>query len=400
MRFFNIAGPCNPIKHYMLPATERLIAEDVMHLIEQEAYFILHAPRQTGKTTAMHELAKQLTASGKYIAILVTMEVGAAFPNDTDAAEQAILSEWRAEISFTLPKELHPPVWLPDVPAGQRIGEMLGQWALTATRPVVIFMDEIDALQDEVLISVLRQLRTGFFRRPEGFPSSLAIIGLRDVRDYKVASGGSERLSSPSPFNIATRSITLRNFSSSEVTSLLQQHLSETGQHFTASAMAMVFEFTNGQPWLVNALAKVATEELVRDRTQPIEVNHIEIIDISRTLVAGSERYVSYLFCSGQNWITASGMLKNPSDRKEAVRPLIEAAGGKLVEYYVTLGETDFLLITETDDSEGMMAALIVAGASGGVSNMKTVQAFSAQTFVTAQKRAGSITSFKGPNQG
>ncbi len=276
MRFFNTAGPCKPSKNYMLPATERLIAEDVMHLIQQEAYFIVHAPRQTGKTTAMHELAKQLTDSGKYIAILVSMEVGAAFPDDTDKAELAILSEWRAAIRFTLPQELHPTIWIPDVPAGQRIGEMLGQWSLIATRPIVIFLDEIDALQNDVLISVLRQLRTGYFRRPEGFPASLSLIGLRDVRDYKVASGGSERLNSPSPFNVATRSITLRNFTAREVTSLLQQHIDETGQHFTQDAIEIVFDLTQGQPWLVNALAKVATEELVKDRNQPIEVNHIE----------------------------------------------------------------------------------------------------------------------------
>lgn len=276
MRFFNTAGPCNPTKHYMLPATERLIAEDVMHLIAQESYFIVHAPRQTGKTTAMHELAKSLTASGKYIAVVVSMEVGAAFPKDIDGAELAILSEWRDAIDFVLPPELQPTLWIPNVPAGQRIGAMLKTWSQSAPRPIVIFLDEIDALQDEVLISVLRQLRSGFFRRPQGFPAALALIGLRDVRDYKVASRGRERLQSPSPFNIATRSITLRNFNEQEVFSLLGQHTAETGQPFTPEATAAVFALTQGQPWLVNALAKVATEELVKERSQPIRLEQIE----------------------------------------------------------------------------------------------------------------------------
>ena len=48
MRFFNTAGPCNPTKHYMLLATERLLAAEVMQLIAQESYFVIHAPRQTG----------------------------------------------------------------------------------------------------------------------------------------------------------------------------------------------------------------------------------------------------------------------------------------------------------------------------------------------------------------
>ena len=177
MHFFNIGGPCNPAKHYMLPAAERLIADDVMHLIEQENYFVVHAPRQTGKTTAMHELARQLTASGNYIAVVVSMEVGAAFPDDINAAELAILSDWQDAVSFALAEELQPPIWIPEVSAGNRIGAMLSLWAQSASRPLVIFLDEIDALRNDVLISVLRQLRSGYFRRPNGFPASLALIG-------------------------------------------------------------------------------------------------------------------------------------------------------------------------------------------------------------------------------
>ena len=91
MRFFNTGGPCNPISHYMLPATARLVNGDVHQLIAQQAYFVVHAPRQTGKTTAMIELARQLTASGDYTALIVSMEVGAAFPEDVKKGEAAIL---------------------------------------------------------------------------------------------------------------------------------------------------------------------------------------------------------------------------------------------------------------------------------------------------------------------
>ncbi|MBV7339434.1 AAA-like domain-containing protein [Chloroflexi bacterium TSY] len=275
MRFFNTAGPCRPEKHYMLPAAARLADENIPRLIQQEAYFVVHAPRQTGKTTAMIELAQALTASGNYVALLVSMEVGAGFPNNIEPAEKAILDSWRADADFYLSPELRPPVWS-DTPAGQRIGSALEEWSRAAPRPLVIFLDEIDALQDDVLISVLRQLRDGYRRRPTAFPASLALIGLRDVRDYKVASGGSERLTTSSPFNIAVRSITLRNFTAQEVHSLLEQHTTETCQEFTSDALNLVFELTQGQPWLVNALAKVVVEELVTDLTQPIEAIHIE----------------------------------------------------------------------------------------------------------------------------
>ncbi|MCB0110626.1 MAG: ATP-binding protein, partial [Caldilineaceae bacterium] len=259
----------------MLPATERLDVLDIERLLRQKAYFVLHAPRQTGKTTAMLELARRLTASGKFISVLVSMEVGAGFPDNVGLAENAVLSSWRQSIRFQLPKELHPSQWKTSAPEGQRIADFLTEWSLEAQRPLVIFIDEIDALQDNVLISVLRQLRAGFPQRPTAFPSSVALIGLRDVRDYKVKSGGSPYLNTPSPFNIAVRSFTLRNFTGEEIRTLLAQHTAETGQPFTEAAQERIVDLTLGQPWLVNALAKVCVEELVEDLTMPIEVDHV-----------------------------------------------------------------------------------------------------------------------------
>lgn len=276
MRFFNTGGPCNPEIHYMLPATQRLEAYDVDRLIRQQSYFVVHAPRQVGKTTAMEALARELTASGDYVAVLLSLETGAAFPNDPLKAEQAILGNWKFTISAKLTSELHPPVWFPESYGGSLIGSFLSQWSLASPRPLVVFLDEIDALENEVLISVLRQLRSGYFNRPRGFPSSLALIGLRDVRDYKVASGGSDRLSSPSPFNIAVRSITLRNFTAEEVRILLAQHTEETSQPFAEESVALIFELSQGQPWLVNSLAKVCVEELVRDLADPVLPVHVE----------------------------------------------------------------------------------------------------------------------------
>ena len=55
-KYFNIAGPCNPERHYMLPALDRL--PDIRRLVNQEQYFVVHAPRQTGKTTALKALVR------------------------------------------------------------------------------------------------------------------------------------------------------------------------------------------------------------------------------------------------------------------------------------------------------------------------------------------------------
>jgi hypothetical protein len=92
----------------------------------------------------------------------------------------------------------------------------------------------------------------GYRNRPNNFPLSVGLIGLRDVRDYKVASGGSERLNTSSPFNIKVRSITLRNFNATEVQELYQQHTHDTRQVFTKEATQTAFDLTQGQRWLVN----------------------------------------------------------------------------------------------------------------------------------------------------
>jgi type II secretory pathway predicted ATPase ExeA len=219
----------------------------------------------------MLSLAQELTAAGTYTALLVSVEVGAAYPNDPDRAERSILTAWVDAASVWLPPELQPPDWS----NVHRIGHALRLWAQQSSRPIVLFIDEIDALQDDALISVLRQLRDGYPRRPQGFPQSLALIGLRDVRDYKVASGGSSRLGTASPFNIKVESLTLSNFSKNNIAELYAQYTVETGQIFTVEALDLAYELTRGQPWLVNSLARQIVEELVDDRTIAITAAHV-----------------------------------------------------------------------------------------------------------------------------
>ena len=57
-RFFNTAGPCVPADHYTVDTASRFA--DVRRLIDDKRYFILHAPRQTGKTTIMLQLMEEM----------------------------------------------------------------------------------------------------------------------------------------------------------------------------------------------------------------------------------------------------------------------------------------------------------------------------------------------------
>jgi uncharacterized protein with GYD domain len=95
---------------------------------------------------------------------------------------------------------------------------------------------------------------------------------------------------------------------------------------------------------------------------------------------------------------SAKGMIDNPSDREKAARGIMEAAGGKLQSFYVTTGETDWMAITEFDDGADLIPALLVVGASGAVSNVKTVRAYTGAEFKAAQEKAGNIaSSYKPP---
>ncbi|KKJ01516.1 AAA family ATPase [Prochlorothrix hollandica] len=272
-KWFNTAGPCKSDIHYMLSPTVRL--PELRRLIDQQNYFVIHAPRQVGKTTAMLALAQELTASGDYVAAMLSLEVGASFPHDPQQAGRVILSEWQQSLRFRLPENLQPSEW-PAPDSSAQISTLLSSWAATAQQPLVIFLDEVDALSEETLVFVLRQLRSGYPNRPQGFPHSLGLIGMRDVRDYKIKSGGSDRLNTSSPFNIKVESLTLKNFSFDDVKTLYHQHTEATGQIFTPEAIQHAFYLTDGQPWLVNALARQATEFLVEEVTQPITIGVIE----------------------------------------------------------------------------------------------------------------------------
>jgi hypothetical protein len=223
VRAFNTAGPCRLDKHYMIPPLGRL--PEAPGLVAREGYFVVHAPRQTGKTTAIRALADELTASGRYAALAFTCETARAAGDDYVRAQRGILGQIRRRARRTLPPELRPPPW-PEADEENLLGDGLAEWAHACPRPLVLFLDEIDALEDAPLISVLSQLRAGYDERPDGFPASVVLCGMRDLRDYRAASGGDpDRLRSGSPFNIKLKSLRIGDFTAGEVAELYaQQH--------------------------------------------------------------------------------------------------------------------------------------------------------------------------------
>ena len=275
MRWFNTAGPCIEGIHYMLPPLDRI--PEARGLVERGSYFVVHAPRQTGKTTSLRALARALTAEGRYAALAFSCEAAEPMGDDIAGAQRAILEEIELSAQADLPAELQPPAL---GSMGDRISALraaLAAWATACPRPLVLLFDEIDAIRGESLRSVLRQLRAGFQYRDRGFPWSVVLCGLRDVRDYRIASGADpDRIGTSSPFNVKAKSLLLGTFTVEEVRALYAQHAAETGQGFADAAMERAFALTGGQPWLVNALAREVIEEMRVPPSETISAEHVE----------------------------------------------------------------------------------------------------------------------------
>lgn len=82
------------------------------------------------------------------------------------------------------------------------------------------------------------------------------------------------------------------------------------------------------------------------------------------------------------------GMIDNPEDRKSAVAGLMKSVGGKLLEYYVTTGEYDFLVISEGGNLTSLISAMMIAGSTGGVTNLKTFEALTTEEAKNAMENA------------
>ena len=265
---FNTTGPCFPDEHYMLPALDRL--PGIRELVAGGNYFVVHAPRQTGKTTVLQSLVQEINEKGDMFAIYCTLET---MQNATDVDDTMIkICKLLRRGVFATP-ELVGRLGNPDVALAisqesgwtvTAVSDTLAALCRKAGKPVVVFFDEADCLVGDVLISFLRQLRDGYVNRKLiPFPKSIALVGMLDVRDYKAQiRPDGESLGQISPFNIIRKDLLIPNFTESDVRTLYAQHTAETGQVFTDGVVEDVWRLTRGQPWLVNAIACECVEEI------------------------------------------------------------------------------------------------------------------------------------------
>ena len=279
MRKFNTTGPCFPDEHYMVPALDRL--PGVRELVADGNYFVVHAPRQTGKTTALKALVREVSAKGDTFALYCTLESlqNRADPEKTNIAIRDLIAANVEMSPFYQAVSDAPELRSDRGGVGLVVRTVLQNVCRAVGKPVVVFFDEADCLVGDALISFLRQLRDGYVNRDMiPFPKSIALVGVLDVRDYRAQiRPDGQSLGQVSPFNIVRKDMLIPNFSKTDVSALYEQHTADTGQRFADGVVDDVWRLTRGQPWLVNAIGCECVEEIHGNRFgEEITVEDVE----------------------------------------------------------------------------------------------------------------------------
>jgi DNA polymerase III delta prime subunit len=275
---FCVAGPCDPDKHYYLE--NRTGTETILREIDQGSYCYLYGPPQTGKTTTCLQLAQELNQGGTYCAVRLSV-AAAKWYDKADDAWQAVLESWDRDIYSQLSADLRPTPGrnMRYYADGFRepIPEAISRWAFVCPRPLVLFIDDLQALANNgsgsnsssgntspLYHSFLSQLLSGFHDRPKNFAYSICLVG------------ESHRL--PSHFNIVSESIRLPNFSRPQVEAIMEQMEVDSSHHLEDDAKERIVTLTQGQPWVVNAFGMILTNKMVEHHKMTFTIEHVNTV--------------------------------------------------------------------------------------------------------------------------
>ncbi|MDR2529229.1 MAG: ATP-binding protein, partial [Synergistaceae bacterium] len=202
-KFFNTAGPGKEGLNYMLDPLRRINYDEIATLIDQQRYFVLHAPRQTGKTTSLLAMADKINGEGRYYCVYVNVETAQTARNDVARGMNTILSRLENAIKRFLDRSISDVKSIREKNSGDSLLiDALERFCGDLDKSLVLFIDEIDALVGDTLVSVLRQLRDAYVVRPRFAPISVILCGVRDIRDYRIHRSDGEIITGGSCFNV------------------------------------------------------------------------------------------------------------------------------------------------------------------------------------------------------
>lgn len=299
-RFFNTGGPVNSDSHYAIDPLTRLDLDEILMRIQQQRYFALYAPSGTGKTSFLLALANHLNQQGDFYCLYVSLaKAQAAVMRDSEdviGVMEVVIHEIMAQARLQLGDvHLQEIAETLTMKSGEytALNALLTYWSKHLDKPLVLLLDDIDVLVGPAFNSLLRQLRSGFDRRPEYFPQCVVLCGLHEVRSYQICHNPDPTIiSSGYAFNLKIDKLRLPDFTHEEVEQLYQQNTNTTGLRLAADALERVWTLTQGQPTLVNALGEMLFDI-------PLEMSEtftVEMVNVAReTLLSTNRPYIDRL---------------------------------------------------------------------------------------------------------
>ena len=271
MRSFGTQGRVRPEQHYIVPRTAHVA--DFITRIRAGKYIVLFAPRQTGKTTFFRLALDRLVAEDPtYFPIYLNFEVYEDF-SDTDFYNN-FYEDIREEIENAFQKRGELPAealtqflentQLTDPVSMRRFFTRFGRFLKNYR--VICLIDEFDGIPRAAVKGFLHALRHIYLSDAPQCPHSVGIVGVKSITQLNY-----DR--SISPFNIQDE-FRLPNFTLSEVRDLLGQYTAEVGQAFRSEVIEPLHKQTAGQPFLVNRLAQILTDEMDIPKNETIEMAH------------------------------------------------------------------------------------------------------------------------------
>ncbi|MDE6219556.1 MAG: AAA-like domain-containing protein [Lachnospiraceae bacterium] len=270
-RYFNTEGCCSPHIHYMVPLDSRL--ETIRELyVKRGKYFVINRGRQYGKTTTLTALAEYLQDDYTVISMDFQLMSTASFADEQTFVVSFIryLEElvWDEENLTALSENENYPrltaLCSQDKPSMDEMFRCFSRICRTATKPVVLIIDEVDsASNNQVFIDFLAQLR-GYYlarsRRP--IFQSVILAGVYDIRNLKLKIRRDAEHQYNSPWNIAADFDIKMNFSAEQIQMMLAAYESDhqTGMNIQSVADE-IYQYTSGYPYLVSAICKILDEK-------------------------------------------------------------------------------------------------------------------------------------------
>ena len=272
MKTFETRGPVDAARNYVVKRTTELA--DFVDRVKQGRYLVIFAPRQTGKTTFFRWALDALAAEGI-----------AYFPIQLDFEEYKHFSP--DDFYSYLQKDIYKEIKNVFRKRGETLSDTLNQFLDNTTitnhvsmreffeelanllkhQRVVIIIDEFDGIPQTVVSDFLYSLRRIYLSGVDSrCPFSLGIVGVKSIPQLNY-----DR--SISPFNIQDE-FALPNFTLEQVQELFAEYTEAVGQPFAAEVIEALHKQTAGQPFLVNRLAQILTEELDIPKAKCIDMMH------------------------------------------------------------------------------------------------------------------------------